>query len=160
MRWVLVRTFASTPLVACAMILGQGGSAAVAQVPRPPAGASYYYPAPGTAGPSTSYASGYSYEPAPTAADPSPGYYYYPQLANAGLPAGYYYYPGPGYAKPPQGRYYYYAPPAGPSPGYTRPTPTYAVPAQQPMRRNFFGFPVPVNRSPSPGADDDYAYKS
>jgi len=156
MRRILSRSFTSTILFVCALIFGQGASTALAQVRRPPAGTYYYYPAPGTAGPSASY----SYEPAPTQANPTPGYYYYPQMANAGRPAGYYYYPGPGYVRPPQGRYYYYPAP-GSSAGYTDPTPTYAAPPPaQAMRRGLFGFPIPVDRTPQPGANDDFAYKS
>jgi len=159
MRRVLSRAFTSTPLVACVMLLGQGAPTAVAQVPRPPAGSYYYYPAPGSGGPSASYASGYSYEPAPTTASPTPGYYYYPQMANAGRPAGYYYYPGPGYVQPPQGRYYYYY---NPAPGYASPAPAYTAPVPaEAMRRGLFGFPIPVNRVPQPDSTDNFfAYKS
>jgi len=161
MRRVLGRAFTSAPLVACSMILlGLASPSAIAQVPRPPAGTYYYYPAPGTAGPSSGYAAPYSYEPAPVSNTPSPGYYYYPQMPSAGLAAGYYYYPGPGYVAPPQGTYYYYqVPSAGTTPTYTRPTPAYARPSPVPMIRRF-GFPIPANRSPQPGEADDYAYKS
>ncbi len=147
MRRSLRRSFVSTSLVTVAMILGQGASQTLAQVPQPPTGTYYYYPAPGA----VSSSSMYYVEPAPPSANPSPGYYYYPAQVNANRPAGYYYYPGEGYVRPPVGVYYYY--PAA------RRAPASTVPAT-PVRRGLFGFPRPNNVTPQPGDNDDYEYKT